>query len=163
MRSHYISRQTFATVEWKAQTFISLLHLVLFWDGSTVDAFWMEQLKGIVNNALYSDFYTKYRLIEPEQATQIQESQLEFACTYKIQMFMIMHVPSIVKFSDNQSKIGLNSFMKKVQQVMDHRQNVKVSDVRLNPLQHIKISFGCCPCKLYLEQSLLYSLYFKKR
>ena len=43
---------------------------------------------------------------------------------------------------------------------MDHGQNVKVSDVKLNLLQRIKISFGFCPCKLYMyvEQSLLFSL-----
>ena len=33
------------------------------------------------NNALNSDFYAKYRRIEPEQATQIQESQMGFALT----------------------------------------------------------------------------------
>ena len=45
---------------------------------------------------------------------------------------------------------------------MDHGQNVKVSNVQLSPLQRIKISFGCCPCKLYVEQSLLFSLFLKK-
>ena len=45
---------------------------------------------------------------------------------------------------------------------MDHGQNVKVSNVQLSPLQRIKISFGCCPCNLYVEQSLLFSLFFKK-
>ena len=44
---------------------------------------------------------------------------------------------------------------------MDHGQNVKVSDVKLSPLHRIKISFGCCPCKLYVEQSLLFSLFLK--
>ena len=52
---------------------------------------------------------------------------------------------SIVKFNDDQSKIGLISFTKKVLQIVDHVQNVKVSDVRLNVLQRVKISFGCCP------------------
>ena len=42
---------------------------------------------------------------------------------------------------------------------MDHGQNV--SDVKLSPLQRIKISFGCCPCKLYVEQLLLFSLFLK--
>ena len=32
-------------------------------------------------NALSSDFYAKYQRIEPEQATQIQESQMGFALT----------------------------------------------------------------------------------
>ena len=32
---------------------------------------------------MYSDFYAKYRRIEPEQATQIQESQLGFALMYR--------------------------------------------------------------------------------
>ena len=45
---------------------------------------------------------------------------------------------------------------------MDHGQNVKVSDVKLSPLQRIKISFGCCPCKLYVEKLLLFSLFLKK-
>ena len=45
---------------------------------------------------------------------------------------------------------------------MDHRQNVKVSNVQLSPLQQIKISFGYCPCKLYAEQPLLFSLFLKK-
>ena len=45
---------------------------------------------------------------------------------------------------------------------MDHGQNVKVSNVQLSPLQRIKISFGCCPCKLYVEPSLLFSLFLKK-
>ena len=31
-----------------------------------------------------------------------------------------------------------------------------------SPLQRIKISFGCCLCKLYVEQSLLFSLFLKK-
>ena len=42
---------------------------------------------------------------------------------------------------------------------MDHGQNVKVSNVQLSALQRIKISFACCPCKLYVEQSLLFSLF----
>ena len=42
---------------------------------------------------------------------------------------------------------------------MDHGQNIKVSDVKLSPLQRIKISFGCCLCKLYVEQLLLFSKY----
>ena len=38
----------------------------------------MEQLKGICKQiALFSEFYAKYRRIEPE--TQIQESQLGYA------------------------------------------------------------------------------------
>ena len=45
---------------------------------------------------------------------------------------------------------------------MDRGQNVKVRDVKLIPLQQIKISFGFCPCKLYVEQSPLYSLFFEK-
>ena len=45
---------------------------------------------------------------------------------------------------------------------MDHGQNVKVRDVKLRPLQRIKISFGCCLCKLHVEQSLLFSLFLKK-
>ena len=45
---------------------------------------------------------------------------------------------------------------------MDHGQNVKVSNVQLSLLQRIKILFGCCPCKLYAEQSLLFSLFLKK-
>ena len=45
---------------------------------------------------------------------------------------------------------------------MDHGQNVKVSNVQLSPLQRIKISFACWPCKLYVEQSLLFSLFLKK-
>ena len=45
---------------------------------------------------------------------------------------------------------------------MDHGQNVKVSNVQLSPLQQIKMSFACWPCKLYVEQSLLFSLFFKK-
>ena len=49
MRSHYISRQTCATVEWRAQTFIHCK----FFASSSVSRwkfcwyFWMEQLKGI--------------------------------------------------------------------------------------------------------------------
>ena len=49
IRSHYIPRQTFATVEWKAQTFIHCKDLA----SSSVSrrkfcwCFWMEQLKGI--------------------------------------------------------------------------------------------------------------------
>ena len=61
---------------------------------------------------------------------------------------------SIVKFNDDQSKSGLISLMKKSVKD-DHGQNIKVRDVQLSPLQWIKISFGCCPCKLYVEQSLL--------
>ena len=34
--------------------------------------------------ALYGEFYGKYRRIEPEQATQMQESSLGYECTYKI-------------------------------------------------------------------------------
>ena len=52
------------------------LHLVLFRDGSSVEVFGWNGLKVFVNNALYSDFYAKYRRIEPEQAPLIQESQL---------------------------------------------------------------------------------------
>ena len=77
--------------------------------------------------------------------------------------FMVMYVPqSIVKFNNDQSKIGLISFLKKVQQIVDHGQNIKVSDVKLTPLQRIKISFGCCPCILYVEQSMLFTLFLKK-
>ena len=61
------------------------LHLVLFRDGSSVEVFGWNGLKVFVNNALYSDFYAKYRRIEPEQAPLIQESQLMGdVCTYKI-------------------------------------------------------------------------------
>ena len=48
-RSHYIARQTFATVEWKSQTFIHCKFLA----SSSVSrwkfcwCFWVEQLKGI--------------------------------------------------------------------------------------------------------------------
>ena len=75
MRSHYISRQTFTTVELKAQTVISFLHLVLdlFRDGSSVNVFGWNSSKVFVNNALYCDFYAKYRRIKPEQARQIRE------------------------------------------------------------------------------------------
>ena len=44
----------------------------------------MEQLNQVfVNNSMYSDFYAKYCQIEPEQATQIQESQLGFVLMYR--------------------------------------------------------------------------------
>lgn len=84
MRSHYISRQTFATVEWKAQTFVHWKFLA----SSSVSrwkfcwCFWMEQLKRICK----------------------------------------------------QRHCSVNS----------------------------KTSFGCCPCKLYVEQTLLFSLFWKK-
>ena len=46
---------------------------------------------------------------------------------------------------------------------MDHGQNIKVStDVKLSPLQRIKISLGCCLCKRSVEQLLLFSLFLKK-
>ena len=59
MRSHHISRQTFMTVELKAQTVIRFLHLVLdlFRDGSSVDVFGWNSSKVFVNTALYGDFF----------------------------------------------------------------------------------------------------------
>ena len=60
---------------------LSFLHLVLFRDGRAVDVFGWNSSNVFANNALNSDFYAKYRRIEPEQATQIQESQMGFALT----------------------------------------------------------------------------------
>ena len=41
----------------------------------------------LLTTALYGEFYAKYRRIEPEQATQMQESSLGHECIYKIQTF----------------------------------------------------------------------------
>ena len=72
--------------------------LVLFRDGSSVEVFGWNGLKVFVNNALYSDFYAKYRRIEPEQAPLIQEYQLMgFALTRflyvhgNVRSFIIIH------------------------------------------------------------------------
>ena len=59
------------------------------------------------------------------------------------------------KFNDDQGKIGLISFMKTV--TADRGSWTKRQGERC--LQRIKTSFGCCPCKLYVEQSLLFSLF----
>ena len=53
----------------------------MFRDGSSVEVFGWNSSNVFANNALNSDFYAKYRRIEPEQATQIQESQMGFALT----------------------------------------------------------------------------------
>ena len=84
MRSHYISRQAQLPNicdRWMiGPNILSFFaDLVLFRDGSAVDVFGWNSSNVFANNALNSDFYAKYQWIEPEQATQIQESQLRFA------------------------------------------------------------------------------------
>ena len=65
----------------KGANILSFLHLVLFRDGSSVEVFGWNSSNVFANNALNSDFYAKYRRIEPEQATQIKESQMGLALT----------------------------------------------------------------------------------
>ena len=59
----------------------------MFRDGSSVEVFGWNSSNVFANNALNSDFYAKYRRIEPEQATQMPESSLGYECMYKIQTF----------------------------------------------------------------------------
>ena len=118
IRSHYIARQTFATVEWKAQTFIHCKCLAsssVFRGGSSVDVFGWNSSKVFVNNG------TVQWILREVPTNRTRASNTDTRISAGVRMYLQdsnVHddVRSLVhcKFNDDQGKIGLISFMKTV-------------------------------------------------